>query len=215
MTTKEVIARYGTPGGGTADGYGEARVFSYRCPFASLTREEEGYAGFKVIFKDDKLVDWQPIKSNPSYDPDMHAREHLSPALWTWGIMFGGVFLYGVFKAFDRGASECKKIMDAYASRKIPTRKLPPDFRFITNDTVLNQVVERVGPWSRKWTLPIDEDTSAGYAALQSESGTALIIAYEYELPYRAAVILLPEYPFGPDDRIRAVYYRSPLRDEE
>ena len=74
MTTKQVTALYGTPGGGTADGYGEERVFSYRCPFASLTREEEGYAGFKIIFKNDRLVDWQPIRSKPSYDPAIHNR---------------------------------------------------------------------------------------------------------------------------------------------
>jgi len=215
MTPEQVVALFGTPGGGTAEGYRDARVFTYLCPVGRRTREVEGYSGFKAIFRNDRLIDWQPITSNPSFDPDMHTREHLFPVFLVWGLIFGGAFIYGLAKSFRRGASEYKKIMDIYASRQIPTRKLPPDFRFITNDTILHEVVERVGPWTGMWKLPVDEDTSAGYAALESESGTALIVAYEYELPYHAAVILLPEYPFGPDDRIRAVYYRPPQRDEE
>lgn len=165
------------------------------CPVGRTTREVEGYVGFKVIFRNDRLIDWEPITSNPSYDPDMHAREHLFPIFRLWGLMFGGVFIYGLVKRFRREASEYRKIMDTYASRQIPTRKLSPDFRFITNDTILHEVVERVGLCTRIWKLPVDKDTSAGYAALQSESGRALIVAYEYQLPYRAAVIVFARVP--------------------
>ena len=36
----------------------------------------------------------------------------------------------------------------------------------------------------------------------------------EYDLPYRAAVMVMPEYPGNPNDKIRAVFYRGAQADE-
>jgi len=36
----------------------------------------------------------------------------------------------------------------------------------------------------------------------------------EYDLPYKAAVIVMPEYPARPESKIRAVYYRG-AQDED
>ena len=40
-----------------------------------------------------------------------------------------------------------------------------------------------------------------------------MIVTYEYDLPYHAAVIVMPEFPFELQSRIRAVFYR-PIQGE-
>ncbi len=215
MTPEQVVAIFGQPGVGTPEGRREARIFSYLCPVGRRTREMEGYVGFKVFFENDRLTAWRPIVAKPSYDPDMHAREHLLPVAWWWGAMFVATFPYAVGKVIRRGRSEYERILESYASRRIPTWRFPPDFRFITKDTTLQEIVERVGPWTRRLELPVNEDTGAGYGTITTASGVPAIATFGYELPYRAAVILMPEYPFEPANRIRAVFYRPPQRDEE
>ncbi len=215
MTPPQVVALFGRPGVGRPQGYREERVFSYLCPVGRRTREVEGYVGFKVFFENDRLTRWQPIRSKPSYDPDMHAREHLVPvALW-WGLLFVGGFIYAVGKAVRRGRSEYERILEAYARRTIRTWTLPPDFRFITHDTTLAEVMRRLGASSRVLTLPVNDETVAGYGTIEDQAGGPAILIHEYHLPYRAAVIVIPEFPFEPENRIRAVFYRAPLRDEE
>ena len=215
MTPQEVVALFGQPGVGTPEGRRDQRVFSYLCPVGRRTREVEGYVGFKVFFEHHRLMRWQAIRAKPSYDPDMHAREHLLPVAFWWVLVFVGCFIYAVGKAFRRGRSEYERILEAYAGRTIRTWRLPPDFRFITHDTTLAEVMRRLGASSRVLTLPVDEETAAGYGTIEDEAGAPAILTHEYHLPYRAAVIVMPEFPFEPENRIRAVFYRAPLRDDE
>lgn len=117
MTPEQVVALFGTPGTGTPEGPGDQRVFSYLCPVGRRTREVEGYVGFKVFFENDRLTTWRPIQAKPSYDPEMHAREHLLPVAWWWGLLLVGGVIYAIAKAFRRGQSEYERILEAYASR--------------------------------------------------------------------------------------------------
>ena len=149
MTPEEVVTLYGTPGGASSSDP-TARVITYLSPIGLRTREVEGYVGFKVTFRNGRLVDWQPINTKPSYDPDPPAREHLIPVAWYYGLLFLAVFGYGVFKAFGFANREHRRIIEAFKERTIATRSLPPDFRFIDNETTVREVIDRLGPFTRK-----------------------------------------------------------------
>ena len=100
---------------------------------------------------------------------------------------------------FGRGVNANLKVLEAYARRQIQTTELPSDFRFITHDTTLAEVTAKLGPASRVVEL-----------ALQHRDGdTEHFMAHEYDLPYEAAVVVLPQRPFGLDDKIRAVSVRG------
>jgi hypothetical protein len=87
----------------------------------------------------------------------------------------------------------------SYALRDIDTTVLPSTFRFITHDTTLQEVIDRLGPASRVFEL-----------ALRHRDGDAEHFkAHEYDLPYNAAVIIMPQRPFEPEDKIRAIYMRN------
>lgn len=213
MRVDQVTALYGTPGGGGDDPSGY-RVLSYLSPVNMRRREVEGYVGFRAFFKDGRLVRWEPINTIPSYDPDLHAREHLLPVAWEWGLIFIGAFTYAAFKAFRFFGREQRRIIEAYKERDIRTRTLPPDFRFINHETTLQEVIDRLGPPTRATHRAI-RGAAAGFRTVEVPPGVAGIITYEYEMPYRAEVILMPEHSFEPANRIRAVYYRPPRTDEE
>ena len=51
-----------------------------------------------------------------------------------------------------------------------------------------------------------------GYGFVEGPLGNPAIVSFDYDLPYHAAIILLPEYPFEPENRIRAAYYRPARR---
>ncbi len=70
------------------------------------------------------------------------------------------------------------------------TNSIPTQFAFITTNTTLQQVIDRVGKYDRV-----------------RGSG---ISYYEYDLPDGSAVLISPEWPFQPTNRIRGVsFYRS------
>jgi hypothetical protein len=105
---------------------------------------------------------------------------------------------------FTRGVKKYVDATDAYAHREIDTAALPSTFRFITHDTTLQEVIERLGPASRVVEL-----------ALRHHDGdTEHFKGYEYDLPYSAAVIVMPQRPFEPEDKVRAVYMRKALADD-
>ena len=215
MTPQEAAALFGPPNVATDEGQRASRVFTYLSPVGRRTRDVEGYVGFKAFFTDDRLTGWQSIRSKPSYDHDMHTRQHLVPVAVWWGLLFVGSFIYVLGKAFRRGRSEYERILEAYARRTIRSWRLPPEFRFINHETTLAEVMQRLRTSSRVLTLPVNEETVAGYGTIEDEAGAPAILIHEYQLPYRAAVIVMPEFPFEPENRIRAVFYRAPLRDEE
>jgi hypothetical protein len=97
----------------------------------------------------------------------------------------------------------------AFENREIRAEELPPEFRFITHDTKLQEVIDKLGKPSRILKVPINAGRGLGYALVSSNTGNAAIVVYEYDLPYHAAVIVMPEFPFDMQNRIRAVFYRS------
>jgi hypothetical protein len=84
---------------------------------------------------------------------------------------------------------------------------LPRDFRSLSHGTTVQQVLDEFGAPSRKLELiaPAASGLTAG----------AKFLAYEYELPYEAAVLVMPEPPGAPESRIRAVYFRPQANDDE
>jgi hypothetical protein len=71
-----------------------------------------------------------------------------------------------------------------------PSMDVPTKFRFITKDTTLQQVVDRVGRWDRV-----------------RGSG---VLYYEFDLPDGGAVLVHPEWPFRLENKIQSVTaYRS------
>jgi hypothetical protein len=80
------------------------------------------------------------------------------------------------------------------AGREWCSEELPEEFRFISRDTTVQQLVERVGPYTR---IRGDSDTGA----------------LEYDLPYGSALLIFPEWPCELGSRVRGVqFYRK--RDE-
>jgi hypothetical protein len=61
--------------------------------------------------------------------------------------------------------------------------------------------------------VPISAERGLGYALASSNTSAATIVTFEYDLPYHAAVIVMPEFPFEQQSRIRAAFYR-PIQPE-
>jgi hypothetical protein len=71
--------------------------------------------------------------------------------------------------------------------------ELPEQFRFVSRDTTVQQLVERIGPYSRV-------------------RGDDNLKAFQYDLPSGSAILIFPEWPFGDRSRIRGVQF-YPNRD--
>ena len=115
-----------------------------------------------------------------------------------------GVALLVFVRSFTRDVKKYVDTTRAYARRDIDVAALPPTFRFITHETTLQQVIDRVGPASRVVEL----------ASRHSDGDTEHFKAHEYDLPYSAAVVVMPQRPFEPEDKIRAVYMRKAPADD-
>jgi hypothetical protein len=184
-------------------------TFTYVPPLGSLTVPKEGYAGLRIGFIDGKVRDWTIYTSNPSY---AEPKAPLAFRVWLW--LFGSIFALGIIgKLIIRitpvAAAVSREVAQAFENREIPTEELPPEFSFITHDMRLQVVIDKVGKPSRIVRVPISAERGLGYALVSSNTSNASIITYEYDLPYHAAVIVMPEFPFEMQNRIRAVFYRS------
>lgn len=88
-----------------------------------------------------------------------------------------------------------RRLKDAFENPDpTPSSDLPLEFRFISRQTSLQEVMDRVGPRSRK---------------LQRNS----VVAYEYDLPRGCAVLIFPEPPCRPESKVLNV--RMYLKTEE
>ena len=212
MTVDEVLKTFGPPRTGVGRTAGPSRLL-YVSPIGTRTVQAEGYVGFEVQFVDGKVQSWRTLTGHPSHAP-VKAPKELKWSGYYFIALFVGVIVYGLFRGFRRGLSEEQILLKAYEERSIP--KLPAEFRFINNDTTLQEVVDRVGPPARERKFPIDPSiVTAGYGYTEGPLGLPAIVLIEYDLPYHAVVALLPEYPFEPESRIRAAFYRRPLPDED
>lgn len=212
LTADEVIAIFGEPSGGHVVPCVQC-TFTYLPPVASLTVEKEGYSGVRIRFSGGRVRDWTIYTSNPSY------AEPKTPAifrywLWFFGISFAlGIVSKLLIRITPVAAVISTEVAQAFENREIPTERLPPEFRFITHDITLQKVIDKAGKPSRVVRVPISAESGLGYALVSSNTGNATIVTYEYDLPYHAAVIVMPEFPFEMQSRIRAVYYREIQRE--
>jgi len=212
MTVDEVVAIFGQPRTGVPRNPGAARLL-YVSPIGTRSVRTEGYVGFEVQLMDGKVQSWRTLTGIPSYAPVTMPREMKWQGYALIAVFIGGI-IYGLYRAFRRGLSEEQLLLKAYQDRYIPT--LPMEFRFINNDTTLQEVFDRAGPPARERKFPIDPKlVTSGYGYAEGPLGLPAIVLIEYDLPYHAVVALLPEFPFQPENRIRAAFYRRPLPDEE
>ena len=213
MTTDEVVAAFGQPSNGVPRLPGVTHM-RYFPPLALLTVEKEGYLGFEVELVDGRVTTWRAIRGNPSYAP-MTGPPGLKLFGWLFRIFLAGAAVYAVTLGLMRWQSETRSMIAAYTNRKIPTRELPVEFRFITHETTLQQVIDVTGPYSQTRKFPISPRVvTTGYAYTDDSFGRPAIILFEWELPFNGAVILMPEYPFTSDSRIRAAFCRASRPDE-
>lgn len=208
LTADEVVALFGEPNSGRVMPCTDC-TFTYLPPLGSLSVPKEGYAGLRVRFAEGKVRDWTIYTSNPSYT-EPKAPLAFRGFLWFFGIILAlGIIAKVVIRLTPVVAVVSREVAQAFENREIRTEELPPEFRFITHDMRLQEVIDKLGEPSRILTVPINAERGLGYALVSSNTSNAAIVAYEYDLPYHAAVIVMPEFPFDMQNRVRAVFYRS------
>jgi hypothetical protein len=207
LTADEVVALFGEPNAGRVAPCIDC-TFTYVPPLGSLTVPKEGYAGLRIRFGDSKVRDWTIYTSNPSY-AEPKAPPVFRRFLWFFGIMFAlGIIAKLIIRITPVAAVVSREVAQAFENREIRTEELPPEFRFITHDTTLQEVIDKLGKPSRIVRVPISAERGLGYALVSSKTSDAAIVISEYDLPYHAAVIVMSEFPFERQSRIRAVFYR-------
>jgi hypothetical protein len=208
LTADEVVALFGEPNSGRVMPCIDC-TFTYVPPLGSLTVPKEGYAGLRIDFIGGKVRDWTLYTSNPSY-AEPKAPLAFRGFLWFFGISFTlGIIAKLIIRLTPVAAVASREVAQAFENREIRTKELPPEFRFITHDMRLQEVIDKLGEPSRIVKVPINAERGLGYALVSSNTSDATIVVYEYDLPYHAAVIVIPEFPFDMQNRIRAVFYRS------
>jgi hypothetical protein len=212
LTADEVVALFGEPNNGRVVPCRDC-TFTYLPPLGTLTVNKEGYSGVRIQFAHAKVSGWHIYSSNPSYAEAKVPAEFRFFA-WFFGITIAlGIVSKFIIRRTPVAVYVSKELAKAFADREIETQKLPNEFRFITHETTLQGVIDKLGEPSRVVKIPISSETGLGYALESSKSGEARIVTYEYDLAYHAAVIVLPEFPFETQNRIRAVYYRPIQRE--
>ena len=203
MTADEVLATFGEPAGVQWVDVKLGGKVRYIAPPAARSKKEAGYAGFTIYFDRGRVWDWELIVMNPSYEHRLLASARNNSVLGAVAFLLLGGAGFLVLRRARSVQSERKELLDAYNAGAIPTEELPPDFQFITGETTLQTVSDKAGPHSRLTKLSV----RAG-----SDQQAASVPAFQYELPEHGAVIVMPEHPFQPDSRVRAVVYRRPVR---
>lgn len=203
MSADEVIAVFGKPLGHTFLNIEGDGKLHYIAPVGTRTAPREGYAGFSVYLHEGRVWDWEIILLNPSYEH----RLRLPGSKTAWllaALTLLAALVYGAKRLTRAQLRERQALKKAYATSDIPTAELPPDFRFITSATTLDEVMQTAGPYSRVVNI-----------APRSRRPKPDLKAFVYDLPYRAAVFVMPEAPFEPQSRVRAVWFREPRRVRE
>jgi hypothetical protein len=213
MTPDQVVSLFGEPSGGRPENCIGCH-FRYFAPTGMLTAQREGYTGFEVQFSDGKVQAWRIFRGYPSYNPSMPM-----PSIFKWEFrVLGILIIFGIasgllIRIIPVGIQKYDNVLHVFARREISAERLPSEFQFITHETTLQEIIDRLGPCSREAWLPIDLEAELGSHFAVTKSGKRAILTFEYHLPYHAAVVAMPEYPFAPENRIRAVFYRPVQRE--
>ncbi len=173
-----------------------------------LTGEHEGYVGFATRFEDGRLVSWYPIRGNPCYEPP-----HVPPVVKWMGKFYLGFALVMLFVVgLGRRAwaqTEGLSLVEAFNARRIESSQLPAEFRFITADTTLQEILDRLGAPTSLQPMSVDLAQIRRSDLIVGADGKPAIVVAEYELPNGTSVRLVPEYPFELDCRIRTAICRK------
>ncbi len=212
LTADEVAGRLGEPNSGRIVPCVDCS-FTYLPPLGSLSVPKKGYTGVQIWFTAGKVSAWHIYTGDPSY-----AEPKMPPGVRRIIWFFGTMFAFGIIsKLFIRltpvATVVAEEVGQAFANRDIQTEKLPAEFGFITHQVTLQEVLDRLGKPSRVVKVPISSQSGLGYALVSSKTSEAKIVTYEYDLAYHAAVIVMPEFPFETQNRIRAVLYRPIQRE--
>ena len=212
LTADEVVALFGEPNGGRVVPCVNCSI-TYLAPVSTLTVEKEGYRGVRIQFANGKVNAWRIYSSNPSYaEPKMPPEFRFFA--WFFGITIAlGIISKLLIRVTPVATLVSQEVAQAFAEREIQTEKVPTEFRFITHEITLQEVFDRLGKPSRVVNIPINSQSGLGYALVSSNTSEAKIVIYEYDLAYHAAVIVMPEFPFETQNRIRAVFYRPIQRE--
>jgi hypothetical protein len=133
--------------------------------------------------------------------------DHVWPeAKWYFVALFVGLWLFVFARQFVGGVNQYREATDAFVHHRIATAELPPDFRSLSHNKTLQEVIDEFGPPSRRFELR---------APGRSGRRATKFVAYEYELPYEAAIVVMPQPPGDPNSKIQAVHYRHRVDDDE
>jgi hypothetical protein len=144
LTADEVVALFGEPNSGRVMPCIDC-TFTYLPPLGSLTIPKEGYAGLRIRFTEGKVRDWTIYTSNPSY---AQPKVPLSfrGFLWFFGIILAlGIIGKVIIRRTPVAAVVSREVAQAFENREIRAEELPPEFRFITHDTKLQEVIDKLG----------------------------------------------------------------------
>jgi hypothetical protein len=145
MTTDQVVALFGKPFNGRPDRCINCH-FLYLVPSGMRTADREGYQGFEVQFDEGKVRNWRIFTGRPSYDPvAVGPPRAFKWWLISWPLMFIVAFIIAFVRGIPLAMNQRARMLRAFVGMKIPP-KLPPEFAFITHDTTLREILERVGP---------------------------------------------------------------------
>ena len=129
--------------------------FTYLPPLGTLTVNKEGYSGVRIKFTHGKVSAWQIYSSNPSYAEAKMPGECRFFA-WFFGITFAlGIISKFLIRATPVAAFVSQELGQTFAERDIQTEKLPIEFRFMTHETTLQEVLDKLGKPSRVVRVPI------------------------------------------------------------
>ena len=101
--------------------------------------------------------------------------------LWFFGMSFAiGIIAKVIIRLTPVAAVVSREVAQAFENREIRREELPPEFRFITHDMRLQEVIDKLGEPSRILKVPINAERGLGYALVSGDTSDAAIVAYEY-----------------------------------
>lgn len=210
MTIGEVVQRFGQPASQITAENGSF-LYRYIAPGGYLTAEKEGYIGFELHFVEGHVHDWRTFRGYPSYAP-IRPLSYLKWPVRFWIFVAVAVAVYAAIRKSRSARSEDQALLDTYANKCLQTKRLP-EFQFITHETTVQDVIDKLGDPARTRALSFDSIVGARKAAAHNVSGISIGVL-EYDLPYGAAVVVMPDFPGLLENKIRAVFYRG-AQDEE
>jgi hypothetical protein len=209
MTVEQVLSAFGEPGNQLGRRTEEC-VFRYLAPLGGRTGERDGYIGFEVQFNYGRVVGWRTFRGEHAYEPPQ-----VPPQLKWFGefylLLSSLVFIWITRRKWKKGSSDGALLLRAFNEREIATERIPAEFRFITHDITLKDVIDRVGQPTRVMAMPVSPRLVKGSRLVEDAKGKPAIMVAVYGLPNSGAVIVIPEYPFERENRIRTAYYLEPL----